>query len=123
MAAAGISRSRGRWVTYYPGLHTRERSKRFCRDGMMVFFNDPVLMPDARTAGSQDERCNARAPRARGRNVAQNAGIDLSLGVASLKGCRNDRAVGCEAPGTTVRLARWTNLAATLFVDGKVRQT
>ena len=79
--------------------------ERFTGDGMMIFFNDPVEVPDAaeraiRMAVAMRDSVAGLAARWRKR------GWDLALGVGIAQGYATIGAIGFEGGWTTARSAR-----------------
>ena len=96
--------------------------ERFAGDGMMVFFNDPVPMPDAalravKMSVAMHERLAPVAATWRKR------GIDLSLGVGIAQGFATIGAVGFEGRWDYGAIGTVTNLAARLCGEAKSGQT
>ena len=96
--------------------------ERFAGDGMMVFFNDPVPMPDAaeravKMSVAMHEHLAPVAAKWR------KQGIDLSLGVGIAQGFATIGAVGFEGRWDYGAIGTVTNLAARLCGEAKPGQT
>jgi class 3 adenylate cyclase len=95
--------------------------ERFTGDGMMIFFNDPLPMPDAaeravRMAVTMRDRAAALAARWRRR------GYDLDLGIGIAKGYATIGAIGFEGRWDYGAIGTVTNLAARLCAEAKPGQ-
>jgi class 3 adenylate cyclase len=92
--------------------------ERFAGDGMMVFFNDPVTVPDpARRAVRM-----AVAMRERAQELAtgwEKLGYDLALGVGIAQGYATIGAIGFEGRWDYAAVGTVTNLAARLCGEAK----
>ena len=87
--------------------------ERFTGDGMMIFFNDPVPVPDP---GPRAIRMTV-AMRQRTQEVArgwQRLGYDLALGVGIAQGYATIGAIGFEGRSDYAAIGTVTNLAARL---------
>ena len=107
----------GRIILAYEGT-----LERFAGDGMMVFFNDPVPVPDAalravRMSVAMHERLAPVATTWRKR------GIDLSLGIGIAQGFATIGAIGFEGRWDYGAIGTVTNLAARLCGEAKPGQT
>ncbi len=95
--------------------------ERFTGDGMMVFFNDPVPVPDAarprRAHGGGHARAGGRADR----EVAQ-AGLRAGPGVGIAQGYATIGAIGFEGRLDYGAIGTVTNLAARLCGEAKPGQ-
>jgi class 3 adenylate cyclase len=90
--------------------------ERFTGDGMMVFFNDPVPVPDpaeraVRMAAGMRERVAALA------GGWQRRGFDLHLGVGIAQGYATLGAIGFEGRWDYAAIGTVTNLAARLCAE------
>jgi adenylate cyclase len=90
--------------------------ERFTGDGMMIFFNDPVLVPDPA------ERAVRMAVAMRDRVAAlavgwQRRGFDLHLGVGIAQGYATLGAIGFEGRWDYGAIGTVTNLAARLCAE------
>jgi class 3 adenylate cyclase len=95
--------------------------ERFTGDGLMVFFNDPVPVPDpaaraVRMALAMRERVGALAALWRKR------GHDLGLGVGIAQGYATLGAIGFEGRWDYAAIGTVTNLAARLCAEAKAGQ-
>ena len=95
--------------------------ERFTGDGMMIFFNDPVPVPDAaeravRMALAMRERVAALSAAWRKR------GYDLGLGVGIAQGYATLGAIGFEGRWDYAAIGTVTNLAARLCGEAKSGQ-
>src|SRR6266542_1122863 len=93
----------------------------FAGDGLMVFFNDPVEMPDAREravrmALAMRGRVEALVPEWRGR------GYDLHFGVGIAHGIATIGAIGFEGRWDYGAIGSVSNLAARLCAEAKPGQ-
>jgi adenylate cyclase len=87
--------------------------ERFTGDGMMIFFNDPVVVPDP---GPRAIRMTV-AMRERTQDLArgwQRLGYDLALGVGIAQGYATIGAIGFEGRSDYAAIGTVTNLAARL---------
>ena len=96
--------------------------ERFTGDGMMVFFNDPVPVPDpaqraVRMSVAMHERLAPVTAKWRKR------GIDLSLGVGIAQGFATIGAIGFEGRWDYGAIGTVTNLAARLCGEARPGQT
>jgi class 3 adenylate cyclase len=96
--------------------------ERFAGDGMMVFFNDPIPVPDAalravKMSVAMHERLAPMAATWRKR------GIDLSLGIGIAQGFATIGAIGFEGRWDYGAIGTVTNLAARLCGEAKSGQT
>jgi len=96
--------------------------ERFAGDGMMVFFNDPVPVPDAaaravRMSVAMHDRLAPVTAKWRKR------GFDLSLGVGIAQGFATIGAIGFEGRWDYGAIGTVTNLAARLCGEAKPGQT
>ncbi|HKE45132.1 MAG TPA: response regulator [Steroidobacteraceae bacterium] len=96
--------------------------ERFAGDGMMVFFNDPVPVPDAparavRMAVTMHEKLAALA------QVWRKRGYDLEFGAGIAQGYATIGAVGFEGRMDYGAIGTVTNLAARLCGEAKPGQT
>ena len=92
--------------------------ERFTGDGMMIFFNDPVLVPDPaeraiRMALAMRERVHHLV------RVWQKRGYDLALGVGIAQGYATIGAIGFEGRWDYGAIGTVTNLAARLCGEAK----
>jgi class 3 adenylate cyclase len=92
--------------------------ERFTGDGMMIFFNDPLPVPDAslraaRMAVAMQERVSALAGRWR------RLGYDLGLGIGVAKGFATIGGIGFEGRWDYGAIGTVTNLAARLCGEAK----
>jgi class 3 adenylate cyclase/CheY-like chemotaxis protein len=92
--------------------------ERFTGDGMMIFFNDPVPVPDPaeraiRMAIAMRERVHALA------KVWEKRGYDLALGVGIAQGYATIGAIGFEGRWDYGAIGTVTNLAARLCGEAK----
>jgi class 3 adenylate cyclase len=95
--------------------------ERFTGDGMMVFFNDPLPVPDAperavRMAVTMRERAAALASR------WHRVGYELDLGIGVAKGFATIGAIGFEGRWDYGAIGTVTNLAARLCGEAKPGQ-
>ena len=95
--------------------------ERFTGDGMMVFFNDPLPMPDAaeravRMAVAMRDRAAALAAR------WHRSGYELDLGIGVAKGFATIGAIGFEGRWDYGAIGTVTNLAARLCGEAKPGQ-
>ena len=95
--------------------------ERFTGDGMMVFFNDPLPMPDAaeravRMAVAMRERAAELAAR------WHRSGYELDLGIGIAKGFATIGAIGFEGRLDYGAIGTVTNLAARLCGEAKPGQ-
>jgi class 3 adenylate cyclase len=95
--------------------------ERFTGDGMMIFFNDPVPVPDAaqraiRMAVAMRERVDELLVKWRKR------GYDLDLGVGIAQGYATIGAIGFEGRLDYGAIGTVTNMAARLCGEAKPRQ-
>ena len=95
--------------------------ERFTGDGMMVFFNDPLPMPDAperavRMAVAMRERAAELAVR------WHRSGYELDLGIGVAKGFATIGAIGFEGRWDYGAIGTVTNLAARLCGEAKPGQ-
>ena len=80
--------------------------ERFAGDGMMVFFNDPVPVPDAAARAVRMVRGDARAPGAADGEVAQARLRPRTSARASRRDMRPSGPSASKGAGTTARSAR-----------------
>jgi class 3 adenylate cyclase len=95
--------------------------ERFTGDGMMIFFNDPVPVPDAperavRMAAAMREQVDELLVKWRKR------GYDLDFGVGIAQGYATIGAIGFEGRMDYGAIGTVTNLAARLCGEAKPRQ-
>ena len=95
--------------------------ERFTGDGMMIFFNDPLPMPDAaeravRMAVAMRERAAELAVR------WHRSGYELDLGIGIAKGFATIGAIGFEGRWDYGAIGTVTNLAARLCGEAKPGQ-
>ena len=95
--------------------------ERFTGDGMMIFFNDPLIVPNPaeralRMAVAMRDRAVALAARWRRR------GYDLDLGIGIAKGFATIGAIGFEGRWDYGAIGTVTNLAARLCGEAKPGQ-
>src|SRR5437016_3381454 len=95
--------------------------ERFTGDGMMIFFNDPVLLPDApqravRMAAVMRRRVDELLVKWKKR------GYDLDFGVGVAQGYATIGAIGFEGRLDYGAIGTVTNLAARLCGEAKPRQ-
>ena len=96
--------------------------ERFAGDGIMVFFNDPVPVPDA---GERAVRMALRDAGARSRRCARGwtkLGYDLDLGIGIAQGYATLGAIGFEGRFDYAAIGAVTNLAARLCGEAKPGQ-
>ena len=95
--------------------------ERFTGDGMMVFFNDPVLVPDAAArAVRMAVAMRARVSELMGKWRKQ--GFELDLGVGIAQGYATIGAIGFEGRLDYGAIGTVTNLAARLCGEAKPGQ-
>jgi class 3 adenylate cyclase len=95
--------------------------ERFTGDGMMIFFNDPLPMPDA----SERAVRMAVAMRDRAAELAvrwHRKGYELDLGIGIAKGFATIGAIGFEGRWDYGAIGTVTNLAARLCAEAKPGQ-
>jgi class 3 adenylate cyclase len=95
--------------------------ERFTGDGMMIFFNDPLPVPDA---GARAARM-AVAMRDRAAELAarwHRSGYELDLGIGVAKGFATIGAIGFEGRWDYGAIGTVTNLAARLCAEAKPGQ-
>jgi class 3 adenylate cyclase/CheY-like chemotaxis protein len=95
--------------------------ERFTGDGMMIFFNDPVVISDPAERAVR----MAMAMRERVRNISvewRRAGYDLSLGIGMAQGFATIGAIGFEGRLDYGAVGTVTNLAARLCGEAKGEQ-
>jgi len=95
--------------------------ERFTGDGMMIFFNDPIPMPDAPERAVR----MAVAMRERAADLAirwHRSGYDLDLGIGIAKGFATIGAIGFEGRWDYGAIGTVTNLAARLCAEAKAGQ-
>ena len=95
--------------------------ERFTGDGMMIFFNDPLPMPDAAERAVR----MAVAMRDRAAELAvhwHRRGYDLDLGIGIAKGFATIGAIGFEGRWDYGAIGTVTNLAARLCGEAKAGQ-
>jgi class 3 adenylate cyclase len=102
-------------------LHHEGTLERFTGDGMMIFFNDPLIVPNPaeralRMAVAMRDRAVAMAARWRRR------GYDLDLGIGIAKGFATIGAIGFEGRWDYGAIGSVTNLAARLCGEAKAGQ-
>jgi class 3 adenylate cyclase len=95
--------------------------ERFTGDGMMIFFNDPVLVHDpaeraARMAVAMRDRVAALSDRWRKRGYALGVGIGIAQGYATIG------AIGFEGRWDYGAIGTVTNLAARLCAEARAGQ-
>ena len=95
--------------------------ERFTGDGMMIFFNDPVVVPDAparaiRMAAAMRERVDELLVKWRKR------GYDLDFGIGVAQGYATIGAIGFEGRMDYGAIGTVTNMAARLCGEAKPRQ-
>ncbi len=95
--------------------------ERFTGDGMMIFFNDPVLVPNPgeralRMAVAMRERVSIMARR------WHRLGYDLDLGIGIAQGYATIGAIGFEGRWDYGAIGSVTNLAARLCAEAKPGQ-
>jgi class 3 adenylate cyclase len=95
--------------------------ERFTGDGMMIFFNDPLLVPDpaeraVRMAVAMRERAAELAAR------WQRSGYELGFGIGIAKGFATIGAIGFEGRWDYGAIGTVTNLAARLCGEAKPGQ-
>ncbi|MGH7275465.1 MAG: adenylate/guanylate cyclase domain-containing protein, partial [Candidatus Rokuibacteriota bacterium] len=95
--------------------------ERFTGDGMMIFFNDPVPVPDApqrgvRMAVAMRERVDELLVKWRKR------GYDLDFGIGIAQGYATIGAIGFEGRMDYGAIGTVTNLSARLCGEAKPRQ-
>ncbi len=99
-------------------LHHEGTLERFTGDGMMIFFNDPVRVPNPA------ERAVRMALAMRGRVVGLSSdwrkrGFDLALGIGIAQGYATIGAIGFEGRWDYGAIGTVTNLAARLCSEAK----
>lgn len=92
--------------------------ERFCGDGLMIFFNDPIALPDApATAARMTLQLRARFADLRGgwskRGYALDLGMGMALGYATLG------TIGFEGRRDYAAIGTVTNLAARLCGEAR----
>ena len=92
--------------------------ERFTGDGMMIFFNDPVVVPNPaeralRMAMAMRDRVNEMS------TVWRKQGYDLSLGIGMAQGYATIGAIGFEGRWDYGAIGTVTNLAARLCGEAK----
>jgi len=95
--------------------------ERFTGDGMMIFFNDPVVVPNPaeralRMAMAMRDRVNEMSI------VWRKQGYDLSLGIGMAQGYATIGAIGFEGRVDYGAVGTVTNLAARLCSEAKGEQ-
>jgi adenylate cyclase len=95
--------------------------ERFTGDGMMVFFNDPVPVPNAPERAAR--MALAMRHRVRDLRVAwRKRGVDLDLGIGIAQGYATIGAIGFEGRVDYGAIGTVTNLAARLCGEAKPAQ-
>lgn len=92
--------------------------ERFTGDGMMIFFNDPVVVPNP----AERAVCMAMAMRDRVSDLSKTwrkHGHDLSLGIGIAKGYATIGAIGFEGRVDYGAVGTVTNMAARLCAEAK----
>jgi class 3 adenylate cyclase len=102
-------------------LHWEGTLERFTGDGMMIFFNDPVEVPDpapraVRMAAAMRERIGSLTETWRKR------GFDLDFGIGIAQGYATIGAIGFEGRWDYGAIGTVTNLAARLCGEAKPGQ-
>ena len=92
--------------------------ERFTGDGMMIFFNDPVPVPEPGRARDPDGGRHARAGQWSRRRLAQ-ARLRPGLGVGIAQGYATIGAIGFEGRWDYGAIGTVTNLAARLCGEAK----
>ena len=88
--------------------------ERFTGDGMMIFFNDPVPVPNPAERAIRMARRHARPGRASSPRGWRKRGWDLALGVGIAQGYATIGAIGFEGRWDYGAIGTVTNLAARL---------
>jgi adenylate cyclase len=92
--------------------------ERFCGDGMMIFFNDPITLPDAPgTAARMALELRARFSDLRARWGKRGYALDLGMGMAL--GYATLGTIGFEGRRDYAAIGAVTNLAARLCGEAK----
>ncbi len=107
-ALAEFHRAMGALVLAHKGT-----LERFTGDGMMIFFNDPVPMPDHTTRACQMALAMRAAAAALHATWAR-AGFDLALGIGIARGYATVGAIGFEGRIDYAAIGSVTNIAARL---------
>ncbi|MBI3988551.1 MAG: response regulator, partial [candidate division NC10 bacterium] len=95
--------------------------ERFAGDGMMIFFNDPVEVPNpAERAVRMAVAMRARVVELRTRWVKRGYELDMGIGIAS--GYATIGAIGFEGRRDYGAIGTVTNLAARLCAEARSRQ-
>jgi class 3 adenylate cyclase len=92
--------------------------ERFTGDGLMVFFNDPVEVPDATERAVRMALAMRDAGAALGQNWRRR-GIELGLGIGIAQGYATIGAIGFEGRIDYGAIGTVTNLAARLCAEAK----
>jgi class 3 adenylate cyclase len=92
--------------------------ERFTGDGLMVFFNDPVEVPDAAERAVRMALAMRDAGAALGQNWRRR-GIELGLGIGIAQGYATIGAIGFEGRIDYGAIGTVTNLAARLCAEAK----
>jgi class 3 adenylate cyclase/CheY-like chemotaxis protein len=92
--------------------------ERFSGDGVMIFFNDPVLVPDA-VEQAVRMACALRSRFDALRAAWTKRGYDLDLGVGIAQGFATLGAIGFEGRWDYAAIGAVTNLAARLCAEAK----
>jgi class 3 adenylate cyclase len=106
----------GRLILRYEGT-----LERFTGDGMMIFFNDPVPMPDA--AERAIRMAQAMRERVRQLDVGwRQRGYSLGFGIGMAQGDATLGAIGFEGRWDYAAIGTVTNLAARLCGEARSQQ-
>ncbi len=103
----------GRMLRIYPGT-----LERFSGDGVMIFFNDPVPVPDA-VEQAVRMACALRECFDQLRTAWSRRGYDLDLGLGIAQGFATLGAIGFEDRWDYAAIGAVTNLAARLCAEAK----
>jgi adenylate cyclase len=106
----------GRMLQKYQGT-----LERFAGDGVMIFFNDPVPLPDAPEQAAR-MACEMRESFARLHEEWAKLGHELELGVGIAQGYATLGAIGYEGRWDYAAIGAVTNLAARLCGEAKPGQ-
>ena len=96
--------------------------ERFTGDGMMIFFNDPVPVPDPRRASGPHGGGHARARGGARRAVAASADTPWLSGSGSRSGYATIGTIGFEGRWDYGAIGTVTNLAARLCGEAEANQ-
>ena len=96
--------------------------ERFAGDGMMIFFNDPVPVPDPAARAVRMAVEHARTRHGLDVRRGASAGIDLDVGIGIAQGYATIGAIGFEGRWDYGAIGTVTNLAARLCGEAKAGQ-